>query len=65
MERGTVKLRLRQRPRPAKELLPISRVLLRAHELFRSRRSGEDKVVVTPVGRQRYACLRIRRSLPE
>jgi hypothetical protein len=49
--------------RTAKELLPIARVLLHAFELFLSRRVGEEKVVVTPVGGQMDDCLGILGSL--
>src|SRR5208337_707793 len=63
---GIIKLPFRLcGPRLAKKLLPIARVLLHAHELFRSRRSGEDQVVVTPVGGQRDGCLGVRGSLAQ
>src|ERR1017187_8806641 len=62
--KGTIKLRLRRRRlRTAKELVPIARVLLRAFELFGSRRVGEEKVVVAPVGGQMDDCLGVLGSL--
>ncbi|SPE30064.1 hypothetical protein SBA2_480005 [Acidobacteriia bacterium SbA2] len=62
--KGTKKLRLRRRRlRTAKQLLPIARFLLHAFELFRSRRVGEEKVVVAPVGGEMDYCLGVLGSL--
>jgi hypothetical protein len=51
--------------RTAQELLTIARVLLRALELFLSRRVGEDKVVVAPIAGQMDDCLGVLGSLTQ